>query len=387
MGIDAFVQFIAFAAFLVGFAGIALVVLNATRGNNVRSGVLLAAVGIVLGIVLSIAAEGIVSVGPTERVVKFNALTGNLEEPLGPGIHIVIPGIHQTTTYLVSQQSYTMSNSTNEGNVIGSDAVEARSIDGQAVNVDITVIFRVSPEFVNTLHENWSTSSEGYTDGLIRPTVRSVVRDVIARFEAENIYGGETRARIQNEIEDALQEELEPQGIEIISVLMRDVNFSQAFINAIEAKQVEEQELARAETAAQRRQTEARGLAEAAIEEARGRAESERIRAEANADVIRIEAAANADALRVVSEQIAANPNLIQYLYVQNLSDNVNVALIPSNAPFLFDASTFTQLGGDFSAPDVPELQRSNNSNSNSSSTNNDDNTDTSDNTETNTGN
>lgn len=46
-----------------------------------------------------------------------------------------------------------------------------------------------------------------------------------------------------------------------------------------------------------------------------------------------------------MSEQIAANPSLIQYLYVQNLSDNVNIALVPSNSPFLFDFESLARPG------------------------------------------
>ena len=69
----------------------------------------------------------------------------------------------------------------------------------------------------------------------------------------------------------------------------------------------------------------------------------------------RIAAEAEAEALRLVSEQIAANPNLIPYQYVQRLSDNVGLALIPSNSPFLFDINTFTALE-DFTAPDVPQI-------------------------------
>ena len=63
------------------------------------------------------------------------------------------------------------------------------------------------------------------------------------------------------------------------------------------------------------------------------------------------EAAAEAEALRLVSEQIAANPNLIQYTYITELAQNVSLIMVPSNSPFLFDASSFTDLGDDFEAP------------------------------------
>ena len=85
-------------------------------------------------------------------------------------------------------------------------------------------------------------------------------------------------------------------------------------------------------TEAQTAQTQAQGRANAAIAAAEGEAQS-----------IEIRAKAQAEALRLVSEQIAANPSLIQYQYVQNLSDNVQLILLPSNSPFLFDLNSLSQ--------------------------------------------
>jgi regulator of protease activity HflC (stomatin/prohibitin superfamily) len=107
---------------------------------------------------------------------------------------------------------------------------------------------------------------------------------------------------------------------------------------------VAEQNLERARTEAQRVQTEAGGQAQAQIARAEGEAQSRTIRA-----------AAEAEALRLISEQIAANPSLIQYQYVQTLSDNVELILIPANSPFLFDLESLATAGasGAFTAPSV----------------------------------
>lgn len=346
MAIDFFAQIASIGGFLVGLVGVGLIVMNISRGQSWRTGSVMAVAGFIIGVLFFIIGEGLLLVGPTERVVVFNSVSGELEEARGPGIHVVIPGVQQTIRYDVSQQTYTMSGTDTEGNLRGDDAIRARSVDGQEVQVDLTVIFNIDPQNINTLHTNWPL--QNYVDGLLRPTSRSIVRDVVALLAAEEIYGG-SREIMQDRIASELTNQLVPQGIAVTSVLVRDINFSDAFIEAIEAKQVAEQELARAQTDAQRRTTEARAQADARIETARGEAEA-----------IRVQAAAEADALRLVSEQIAANPNLIQYLYVTNLSDNVSVVLVPSNSPFLFDASTFTNLGTEFRAPEVPTQQPNN---------------------------
>jgi regulator of protease activity HflC (stomatin/prohibitin superfamily) len=343
MGIDGLAQFLAFAFFLAAFAGVALVVAAASQGRSVRRGVILAVVGGIAGIFFMVVAEGLLIVQPTQRAVVFNTVAGELETPRDEGIHIIVPGIQQTTIYRVSQQNYTMSGISGEGNQAGNDAIEARSVDGQEVFLDVTVLYRIDADTINTLHRNWADSPQGYEDGLVRPVIRSVSRDVVATFQAEQIYGA-SREEVQAEINRRVTEQLAPEGLTVNNLLVREINFSDAFIEAIEAKQVEEQRLQRAETEAERVRTEARGQAEAEIERARGDAESRRIRAEAEAE-----------ALRLVSEQIAANPNLLQYTYIQNLSDNVELALVPSNTPFLFDFDSFTQMGDDFQAPEVPQ--------------------------------
>lgn len=364
MGIDSVIQFVAILFFLLGFGGVAMIVTAASRGNNVGRGILMAATGFVLGIIFLIVSEGLLIVGPTERAVVFNNLSGELETPREPGIHIIIPAIQKTTIYRVSRQEYTMSQNSGEGNRSNvDDGIEARSIDGQEVLVDITIIFTIDPENVNTVHENWSDAEQGYIEELFRPTLRSLVLEVIATARAEAIFGStgiadaaasttdengapDSRIEVQNQIEELVTVELAEEGFTVIEVLLREINFSPDFINAIEQRQVAELERDRASIEAERARIQAEGRANAAIETARGQAEA-----------VRIQAAADAEALRLVSEQIAANPNLIQYLYVTNLSDNINIALVPSASPFLFDASSFIDTGDDFVAPTVPEVE------------------------------
>lgn len=345
--ISSVIQVLALGAFLAGFAGIALVVAGASQGRPVRGGTMMAIGGIVGGIILMIISQGLLVVGPTERAVVFNTLSGDLETPRRSGIHIIIPGVQQTAIYPISQQSYTMSDAGGEGQRLGQDAIRARSRDGQEVRIDLTIIFRLrdDPDALNTVHRDWSNEPGGYLEGLIRPAVRSTTIDVAAGFAAEDIYGI-GRETMQERIGERITERLARDGITVTDFLVRDISFSDEFISAIEAKQVEEQRLQRAVTEAERRRAEALGLADAEIERARGTAESRLIQARAEAE-----------SLRLISQQIAANPNLIQYSYVQNLSDNINIALVPSNTPFLFDFDSFVDVGGDsFVAPPVPDF-------------------------------
>ncbi|MGJ3238684.1 MAG: SPFH domain-containing protein [Anaerolineae bacterium] len=301
---------------------------------------------------------------------------------------MIIPGLQQTFPSLVSRQEYTMSTSQGEGTGSRSgidDAIEARSIDGQEVLIDLTIIFTIDPDQVNLVHRNWSSVPQGYVEGLIRPTLRSLTRDVIATARAEEIFGSATlteaevdaiddevvssgsqpgiridpdtgfafpnaapnsRSEVNAEIERRAAIELGEEGFTVIGVLLNEINFSADFIQAIENRQVAELDRDRAEITAETVRIEAGGRADARIEEARGEAEA-----------IRVQAEAEAEALRLVSEQIAANPNLIQYTYINQLSDNVSLVMVPTNSPFLFDTGSFLELGDDFEVPSIPQSE------------------------------
>ena len=330
---------VAVLAFGVGILGVAFAFTLASQGRSARGGVMLALVGFAAGIALFIISSGILIVQPARAAVIVNVLTGELEDPArAPGTSIIIPGLQEYIIYQTDQREYTMSGISTEGRLQGNDAVEALTVDGQEIRLDITVLYRIDRNDVNQIHLNWQNR---YESDFIRPTVRAVARDVVSQFEAEAIYGLEREA-LGGRISELVAQRMIGEGLTLTSLLVRQIDFNDAFANSIEEKQIEEQKLQRARTEAERVQTEASGRADAAEQEARGRA---------NARLI--EAQAEAEALRVISDQIAANPNLIQYLYVANLSDNVSFALLPSDSPFIFNVDDFTQLGDDFEAPEA----------------------------------
>jgi regulator of protease activity HflC (stomatin/prohibitin superfamily) len=339
---------IAFVGFLIFLAGVGLVVVASSQGRSPRGGVMLAVFGLLAGVILSIVSQGILVIEPTQIGVVINVLTGELETPSrGPGTSIIIPGIQEVRIYQTEQQEYTMSGISSEGRVQGNDSIEVLTEDGQVVFVDITVIYRITRDAANTVHLNWQNR---YEADFIRPTVRAITRDVVSQFKAEDIYGV-SREAMGGEIEDRMRVSMLTEGLTLSNLLVRRIQFSDEFAASIELKQIADQEAQRAEIlVAQQRQE-----AERIRVEAQGDRDATIARAEGEAQSIVLRAQAQAEALRLVSEQIAANPNLIQYQYVQNLSDNIGIALVPSNTPFLFDFNSFTELGSDFVAPPVSD--------------------------------
>jgi regulator of protease activity HflC (stomatin/prohibitin superfamily) len=127
-------------------------------------------------------------------------------------------------------------------------------------------------------------------------------KTVFAYYTAEGLI--ETRDELAMKVTDMMRTDVADFGIDISNVAIENIDFSDSFTDAIEAKQVATQELQRAET--QQKQ---------AILEAESAAERERISAQAKADVAKIEADAEAYAITAkAAAEAEANTKVAQSL-------------------------------------------------------------------------
>ena len=237
-----------------------------------------------------------VLVGAGERAVIFNRFSGVQQNQLGEGLHAVIPWVQRATIYDVKAQTYTMSGSATEANQQAgnsNDALQALTADGQPVALEMSVRFHADPQKVWRLHQEIGPD---YLAKVVRPVVRSDVRMVIAQYPVVDVYGSR-RAEIISQIDTRLRRELAKSYIILDDALLRDVSFSPQFQQAVEQKQVAQQDVQR-------------------MEYERDRAEKERRRKI-------IEAEGEAESIRLKAAALSANPGLTQYEYVQNLPANV----------------------------------------------------------------
>lgn len=345
MGVGSLFSALSLLGFLAFLAGIGLVVVSASQGRSARGGILLTIIGLIAGVLFSIISQGILIVEPRQVAVVVNTLTGAVEEnPRPGGTHIIVPIVQQPFIYQIDQQSITM-----DGAPSGADegAVRARTSDGQEVSLDVSVLFSVNPQEADRLHVTWQNR---YATELVIPAARGIVRDAVSTFEAAQIYAG-GRETLSSSAYDRLRLRLEREGLTLSDLIIRDITFSQQYSDAIERAQVAAQEAERSRLEVAQRRAEA----EQRVVVAQGERDAAIARAEGEAQAIILRAQAEAEGLRLVSEQIAANPSLIQYQYVQRLSENVQLALVPSNSPFLFDFASLAQPNPDFVAPEVPD--------------------------------
>lgn len=333
---------IAIAGLAVAGFGVFMAAQAVSRNDSVRGGVAIVVVGLLIAAVFFVMSAGVIEIQPQEVGVVFNVLSGELSEnSLDPGLHIIIPGIQEVTIYSIAQQEYTVSGSPTEGPVLGDDAIVALTQDGQEVVLDVTMIYSINPAKAHIVHRRWQNR---YVNGLIRPTLRSEAREALTDFRVEDIYSGD-RTALVGSIEDSIRASIAEEGFTLSSIKIRNIKFSEEYVASIERKQVAQQEALEAEFRVEQRRQEA----EQARELARGEADAARIRAEGEAE-----------ALRLINQQLAQNPLLLQWRYIEQLGDNVQLMIIPSNSPFLFDLQQLTETAGGLPMPPgttTPESQ------------------------------
>lgn len=340
MGIVTVVSALAALSWFGVFVTVGLIVFRTTRRQSTKSTVSLLIFIVVLALALNITAAGLVFIQPDERGVVISIQEGGIRpDALEPGLHWVIPFAESVRTYTISSQTYTMSIAQGEGEISGDDSVESRTSDGQVVNIDASVIFKIdTSRVVDKIHIEWQGQ---YVDRLVRPQVRGVIRDAVSQYAIEQVYGTE-RANLASQIEQDLAGVLEEGGLVLVNFVLRNVAFSPEYSASVERKQIAEQESQQAifvvelriQEAEQARQ-QAQGVADARVINAQAEADAVVIAASAEAQAILIKAQAEAEALLLLGEAIRANPNVLTLQYIDKLSPGIRVMLLPSDNPFL----------------------------------------------------
>src|SRR5215207_5208221 len=220
----------------IGIGVLALV--RAGRSQNSKGMGSTAVVVLVLAAILSTLGAGLVYVESSERGVVRTARAGGVRaDPLAPGLHWIVPVVEQVVTYSISNQTYTMSAVSGEGQVQGDDSIRVRTKDGQEVIIDASVIYQIDPTKVVQLHIVWQNR---YEDGVVRPEARGIIRDAVSQFGVEEVVSTK-RAEMVSIITEELATSLAENNLILLDFILRDIHFSEAYAVAVEQKQIAEQ--------------------------------------------------------------------------------------------------------------------------------------------------
>ena len=209
-------------------------------------------------------------VGAWVLALSALSLLGGCIESIDPGKAAVLWTISQgTDTKTIYREGVQVIAPWNELYIYDLRTQESRlslhvlSINGLAIDMDSSVLYRVQSKALPTLQEKVGPD---YYHVLIAPYVMSEARKIVGRFTPSEIYSSQ-RETIERLILTGLREKLRDYPITVQGFLIRDVRLPRIIRVAIERKLTEEQNYQRMEyvldvarKTAQKRRIEAEGI-------------------------------------------------------------------------------------------------------------------------------
>jgi regulator of protease activity HflC (stomatin/prohibitin superfamily) len=283
--------------------------------------------------ILSLLSAALIFIEPQEVGVVISVISPNgyREDPLRSGLHIIVPLAEKVVRYPIYWQTYTMSTEALEGSKVGNDSIAARTSDGQAVYIDSTVIFRIDANEAVRVHIDLQNR---YVDDFIRPVMRGVVRTEVSQFTADEVNSSK-RKNLEENLGELLSQAFTEKGFVLDRFLLRNIAFSTQYASAIEQKQVAEQGQIQREYQAEQMRKLAEGERDKLKIEVEGKAAVIQREAEAQATAVVVKAEAEAKALKLIADALKNNKDLLQYRYIEKLSPNIRIMLVPNTNPYI----------------------------------------------------
>lgn len=210
----------------------------------------------ILLILLFTLASPIVLIGPGERgvVTHFGAVESNA---LTEGIHLIVPVRDRVVHLDVKVQKHEV-------------PAKGSTKDLQDLKAVFAVNFALRPEIIaRTFQQQGNLSA--IVERIVAPQTQESFKTAVAQFTAEESIV--KRPELKERFDTILGERLDKYGIEVYDTSVVDIQFSPEFAQAVESKQVAEQEAQRAVYIAQKAEQEAQGR----INQATGEAEAQRL--------------------------------------------------------------------------------------------------------------
>tara|TARA_B110000046_G_scaffold63181_1_gene70611 strand:- start:26034 stop:26873 length:840 start_codon:yes stop_codon:yes gene_type:complete len=211
-------------------------------------------IGAIVIFVFIIFSKSFIILQPTERGVVFKKYTTGLDvdNVLGEGLNIVAPW-NEVFTFQIAEKSI-------------EETMDVLSKDGLSIKIDVSLRYRPMPNKIGYLYRSFK---DDYVNDLIRPELRSAVREIIGQYTPEELYASK-RQEIETKIELNTEAILKENSIEQKTLLFRSITLPQKIKESIEFKLQADQEaqtyiylIEKEKKEAERRKIDALGKAEA----------------------------------------------------------------------------------------------------------------------------
>ena len=250
-------------------------------------------IGFIILVVVLSASVKIVEAGHRGVLLNFGAV--DTSASLNEGIHFVVPFRDNVVQLEVRTQK------------IVENAASA-SRDLQDVSTQVAVNYHVNPDTAQLLFQQLGFD---YANRVIAPAIQESVKQVTARYNAENLITN--RETVKDEIENQILQRLAAFNVDVEALSITEFQFSEQFRRAVEAKVEAEQRALQATNDLRRIEIEAQQAEARAI----GEQQANIARAEGVRQAAVLQAQGEAQAINIVEAQLQENPRYLEWLKTQ----------------------------------------------------------------------
>ena len=223
----------------------------------------------------------------------------------------------------------------------------AFSSDIQQVDVQLSINYCIDQETAQVLYRTVGTN---YYENVMFPRIQENLKAVFSQYSAENLIA--KRDSLSDAIAEATAADMKAYGITIVSIAIEDIDFTDAFTNAVEAKQVAAQNKLTAETQQAQKTMEEEAAAKRAVIAANAEAEKAIIAANADLEVVKVQAEAalyagekEAEMNKRISESMT--DDLISYYWVKQWDGILPSTVLGGDASYMIDLTGGTNGSGE----------------------------------------
>jgi prohibitin 2 len=247
-------------------------------------------VGIIVISVIAVSSVRVVDAGNRGILVQFGNVDTDVS--LDEGLHFVVPFRDNVVQMEVRTQKIV-------------ESATSASKDLQDVSTQVALNYHVNPDRAQVLYQQLGPD---YSNRVIVPAIQESVKQVTARFNAEELITN--RETVKNQIEEQIKARLAPYNVVVDALSITEFAFSQQFTTAVESKVEAQQralqaqnELRRIQIEAQQNEAKAIGEQKANIARAEGIKQSNVLQAEGEAQ-----------AITIIDQQLRNNPTYLEWL-------------------------------------------------------------------------
>jgi regulator of protease activity HflC (stomatin/prohibitin superfamily) len=253
--------------------------------------------GLILGIIvlLVLLPTTVTYVNPGYVGIVIHRAGGGVDKvPLGPGLHMRNPLTTGIEEYPVFMQTLVLAKTSNEGSRYN-DEINVNSKEGQPVSLDVSMSFELDPDRAPNLYSTFRRDIEAIQHGYVKQAIRQGLQEVIGNEEIAAVIGPK-KAEAVNQTQQLMSQRLSQYGIVVKQFTINELRAPPAVIEAINQKNVMQQQALTAQNELQKNQFQAQG---------------DSIKAAGKAKAILAEAEAQAKANDLLSRSVTLN--LVQY--------------------------------------------------------------------------